>query len=217
MQNYIDSRLDILENKFLFFVCNVSEYHWISIVVANPFLVVAEGGTDGDDNDRDDFFGWCVLDSNSSHAASELDGFQGTVGSKNKASYGVRLFLNICASYLKAKKNNDGDGRKLVSADENNPTNEAIQEGKSFFYEEPFGSYKESLGTVQFPRFDFVCPSVIQQATSFNCGLAVVANSIMAFMIHLRETKFMRCDFETPILLDENDFCLQMSEDIYSL
>jgi hypothetical protein len=39
IQDYIDSRLDILEHKFLFFVCNVSQIHWISVVVVNPFLV----------------------------------------------------------------------------------------------------------------------------------------------------------------------------------
>jgi hypothetical protein len=37
---YIESRLDILEHKFLVFPCNTSTNHWLLEVVINPFLVV---------------------------------------------------------------------------------------------------------------------------------------------------------------------------------
>jgi hypothetical protein len=43
----------------------------------------------------------------------------------------VRLFLNVCALYLKAKKKKEKDAR---------PPNK-------FDYKEPFGRYTESLGT----------------------------------------------------------------------
>ena len=39
VRDYIDSRLDILEHKFIVFVCNQQDCHWVSIVVVNPFLV----------------------------------------------------------------------------------------------------------------------------------------------------------------------------------
>jgi hypothetical protein len=62
----------------------------------------------------EEFTGWCVLNSTERQNEREQHGFQGTsfTSARNKASYAVRLFLNICASYLKAKKNNEGDGRK---------------------------------------------------------------------------------------------------------
>jgi hypothetical protein len=51
IQNYIDSCLDIFENKFLVFVCNVASSHWVSVVVINPFLVfdqyLVDGNSDG--------------------------------------------------------------------------------------------------------------------------------------------------------------------------
>jgi hypothetical protein len=98
-------------------VCNVSQIHWISVVVVNPFLVsdgYLAAGKDvstvngalgdlaaGEDVSHvnggwgdDDFAGWCVLDSNGPEVDSG-NGFQGTSLTKNKASYGVRLFLNI--------------------------------------------------------------------------------------------------------------------------
>jgi hypothetical protein len=36
---YIDTRLDILENKFLVFICNIGSNHWVSVVVVNPNLI----------------------------------------------------------------------------------------------------------------------------------------------------------------------------------
>ena len=39
IKKYIDTRLDIMENKFLMFVCNISSNHWISVVVVNAFVI----------------------------------------------------------------------------------------------------------------------------------------------------------------------------------
>ena len=143
VQNYIDSRLDILEHKFLVFVCNVNDCHWVSIVVVNPFLVfdryIAEENEDVSDKataslDDDDFCGWCVLDSLGSTAQlSKENGFQGTFHLTNQASYGVQLFLNICVSYLKAKKWNDGDGWQPVCDSTGPDGNEKSQDKNSFF------------------------------------------------------------------------------------
>jgi hypothetical protein len=144
IQDYIDSRLNIF--KHIFFICNQSLMHWVSVVVISPFLVfdqyLAEGkyghgrhGASGDD----DFVGWCVFNSKRRSKEREQDGFQGTIYTKSDASYGVQLFLNICASYLKAKKKNEGDGRQ----------------GDSFQYEDPFGPFTESNGTEGFPQFDY--------------------------------------------------------------
>jgi hypothetical protein len=171
IQDYIDSRLDIFEHKFLVFVCNQGQMHWVSVVVINPFLAFDQYLAEGrDESDRhgalgdEDFVGWCVFNSNAILDEREQDGFQGTMYTKNRASFGVWLFLDICASYLKAKKKNEGDGR----------------EQNNFVYEEPFGRFTESKGTEEFPWFDYECPSIVQQSMSFNCGLAVVANC-MAF------------------------------------
>jgi len=182
IQDYTDSRLDIFEHKFLVFVCNRSDTHWVSVVVVNPFLVFDQYLAEGkDDHGRhgvlgdEDFVGWCVFNSNGRSNEREQDGFQGTMYTNNKASYGVWLFLNICASYLKAKKKNEGDGRQA----------------DSFQLEEPFGPFTESNGTEGFPWFDYDCPSILQQSNSFDCGLAAVANS-MAFVKHLKDLKFMK-------------------------
>ena len=50
IQDYIDSRLDIFEHKFLVFVCNIQNMHWISVVVINPFLVFDQYLAEGKDN-----------------------------------------------------------------------------------------------------------------------------------------------------------------------
>jgi hypothetical protein len=82
--------------------------------------------------------------------------------------------------YLKAKKQNEKDG----------------MHPNLFDYEEPFGRYTESLGTEEFARFDFGTPSFTGQSTSYDCGLALVANS-MAFVKHLEKVDFMRSNMET--------------------
>ena len=65
----------------------------------------------------------------------EQNGLQGTRHTRNNPAYGVHLFLNVCASYLKHKKENKGDGSQQ----------------HKFHYEEPFGDYKEVFGTEEFP------------------------------------------------------------------
>jgi hypothetical protein len=192
------------------FVCNENDCHWVAIVVVNPFLVfdryVAEDNENVFDkaasSDDEDFCGWCVFDSlGNSGMPSKAKGFHGTCSTMNKASYGVRLFLNICASYLKAKRNE-------ASSEEEN---------ESFCYDEPFGSFDESGGTVEFPRFDFPFPSVIQQSNGYDCGLAVVANS-MAFIIHLRHVKFMRSHMNVRRERGQTqNVVFLLPEDVYSL
>jgi len=117
IKKYIDTRLDIMENKFLMFLCNVSSNHWISVVVVNAFVIFDKYLREGKDNCQqsniphvdDNFCGWCIMNSNDNNG-NEQNGFQESVRTKNRASYGVRLFLNICASYLKAKNMDEGDG-----------------------------------------------------------------------------------------------------------
>jgi hypothetical protein len=137
-----------------------------------------DGGRTGVLGD-DDFVGWCVFNSNPRQQDESGNGLQGTMFTKNKASYGVRLFLNICASYLKAKKQHKGDGRQK----------------DNFHYDSPFGSFMEEKGTEGFPRFDYKCPSILGQSNAFNCGLAAVANS-MAFVNHSKNVPFMKTNME---------------------
>lgn len=94
IQDYTDSRLDIFEHKFLVFVCNQSQMHWVSVVVINPFLVFDQYLAEGkDDHGRhgasgdEDFVRWCVFNSNGRSKEREQDGFQGTMYTNNKASY----------------------------------------------------------------------------------------------------------------------------------
>jgi hypothetical protein len=205
IQKYIDSKLDILEHKFLVFLCNQSNMHWVSVVVVNPFLVfdhylVGRMGTMGGE---DDFVGWCVFNSNPRQDEESENGFQGTIFTKNKASYGVRLFLNICASYLKAKKQNKGDGRKK----------------ESFEIDSPFDLFMESKGTEGFPRFDFKCPSILGQSNTFDCGLAAVANT-MAFVNHSKKVPFMKANterHEKKLHQGSNEVCFFLKEEVYSL
>jgi hypothetical protein len=130
---YIKSRLDILEHKFLVFLCNMDRNHWVSVVVINPFVVLEanqQTGTTFDYNqcqDDDQIAGWCIFNSNVSGKDKNEHGFQGTESTKNKASFGVQLFLNICASYIKFKKDHEGIGQGSDELD-------------NFAYQEPFGS-----------------------------------------------------------------------------
>jgi hypothetical protein len=50
IQAYIDSRLDILQHKFLVFICNINDLHWVSVVVVNPFLVLDQYLAEGNEN-----------------------------------------------------------------------------------------------------------------------------------------------------------------------
>jgi hypothetical protein len=108
------------------------------------------------------------------------------VGTKNNASYGVRLFLNICVSHLKEKKSIEGEEK----INEDQAINEGDEEQEvKFSYEEPFGYFMTNLGTEDFPHLNFPFPSIIWQTNSFDYGLAVVANS-MAFVKHLKSVSF---------------------------
>jgi hypothetical protein len=174
-------------------------------VVVNPFLVfdhylVGRMGTMGGE---DDFVGWCVFNSNPRQDEESENGFHGPIFTKNKASYGVRLFLNICASYLKAKKQNKCDGRKK----------------KSFEIDSPFDLFMESKGTEGFPRFDFKCPSILGQSNTFDCGLAAVANT-MAFVNHSKKVPFMKANMERhekKLHQGSNEVRFFLKEEIYSL
>jgi hypothetical protein len=133
---YIESRLDILEHKSLVFPCNTNGSHWVSVVVINPFLVVDANKRTGAAYDSDlcsddeIMAGWCVMNSNPSTVNVEDSGFQGTAFTKNKATLGVRLFLNICASFIKFKKDNEGDAQGL-------------DDSHVFQYKQPFGDYQD--------------------------------------------------------------------------
>jgi hypothetical protein len=111
LKDYINTRLDIFEHKFLDFVCNVSNTHWLSVVVISPFLVYGKflQGDGKHDVSHEEIMRWCVLNSNPHSNEKQINRVQGTCFTKNHASYGMRLFLNVCALYLKAKKQNEKD------------------------------------------------------------------------------------------------------------
>jgi hypothetical protein len=98
------------------------------------------------------------------------------VNTKNNSSYGVHLFLDICVSYLKEKKSIEGEEK--INDDQAINKGDEKQEVKFSSYEEPFGYFMTNLGTEDFPHLNFPFPSIIRQTNSFDCGLAVVANSI---------------------------------------
>jgi hypothetical protein len=53
------------------------------------------------------------MNSNPSVGNVEDSGFQGMAFTRNKAAFGVHIFLNICASFIKFKKDNDGVAQGL--------------------------------------------------------------------------------------------------------
>jgi hypothetical protein len=176
---YIDSNSGIMDRKFLIFICNRSTSHWIAVIVINPWVISDPFINKGKGNvsDFDEVSGWLVLDSNHSHYKEKTqDGFQSSLHTKGCASAGVRLFLNICASYQKYEcdklEGNAGDSTLLP-------------------YKEPFGEYCVDDDEMNdFPRMYYPFPSIIQQQNSNDCGLCVIANS-MAFVLHLREIPFI--------------------------
>jgi hypothetical protein len=188
---YIDSRLDILEQKFLIFLCNLGHNHWVSVVVVNPFLTSGpflKGDDESadydlpDDSDQD-LCGWCLFDSLSSNDSDDKssDGFHGTFYTTFPTSLGVRLFLNICASYLKLRKS------------EENYEGEADE--YEFEYEEPFGDYSSDTLNPNFIHLDYTSPNIILQQNSHDCGFASVANAI-AFVLHTRSVRFSFSNLE---------------------
>ena len=139
---------------------------------------------------------------------TDTKGLQGTMGTSNCADYGVCLFLNVCASYLKAQgKKNEG----IITTEE-----------QSFQYDEPFGPYTEYKGTEGFPRFDFDDPNILSQSNCYDCGLAVVANS-MAFVKAAKKiefTKAMKLSTNSRLDLDKNldvHFCFKTRNYSYSV
>jgi hypothetical protein len=132
----------------------------------------------------------------------EDSGFQGTAFTKNKATFGVHLFLNICASFIKFKKDNEGVAQGLDDL-------------HVFQYEQPFGNYQDEMGTTNFPRIDLHSPSIIAQNNRFDCGLAAVANS-MAFVKHYNDVLFTKA-IMTRCLTTGRDVCYEITEDIFGL
>ena len=83
----------------------------------------------------------------------------------------VRLFMNVCASYIHAINSPD-------------------QQGSSYSYTEPFGPYQNPMGTTEFPWFDFETPLILKQFDGWNCGLACVVNAV-AFVHHFEKIDFV--------------------------
>jgi hypothetical protein len=176
------------------------------VVVINPFLVVDVNKRTGaaynsDLCDDDEIMsGWCVMSSNPSAVSVEDSGFQGTAFTKNKAIFGVRLFFNICASFIKFKKDNEGD-------------TQALDDLHVFQYEQPFGDYQDKIGTTNFPRIDLLSPSIIAQNNGFNCGLAAAANS-MAFLKHYKDVLFTKANLKRCVTTG-SEVRYEVAEDIF--
>jgi hypothetical protein len=173
------------------------------VVVINPFLVVdvnkRTGAAYNSDLCIEDeiMAGWCDINSNPSAVNVEDSGFQGTAFTKNKATFGVRLFLNICASFIKFKKDNEGDAQVLDDL------------------HEPFGDYQDEISTTNFPRIDLPSPSIIAQNNGFDCGLAAVANS-MAFVKHYKDVLFKKANLKRCVTTG-SEVCYEVSEDIFGM
>jgi hypothetical protein len=146
--------------------------------------------------------GWCVMNSNPSAVNVEDSGFQGTAFTKNKATFGVCLFLNICASFIKIKKDNDGVAQGLDDL-------------HVFQYEQPFGNYQDEMGTTNFPRIDSQSPSIIAQNNGFDCGLAPVANS-MSFVKHYKDALVTKA-IMTRCVTAGREVCYEITKDIFGL
>jgi hypothetical protein len=158
-------------------------------LISDPFLKGdVEFASSLDDDSKDDadvhLCGWCVFDSMSGNSQEKTDQwFHGTFYTQLDPSLGVRLFLNICTSYLKSRK-----------SDENNEG-----EADEFKYEEPFGDY--SASDVVHPEvteifcLDYTSPNIILQQNSNDCGFASVANAI-AFVLQMKTVPFTFSNLE---------------------
>lgn len=128
--------------------------------------------------------GGSFFDSLGGHHAQYKDGLKGTVGDKNvKIISSVRLFLNVCASYIGA-------------------INMPNQEGRTYDYLEPFGHCRNTKGSTKFSRLDFESPSILKQQDAFNCGIACVANAV-GFVRHFKKTDFALSDMR--LVIDDPD------------
>jgi hypothetical protein len=114
----------------------------------------------------------------------------------------VCLFLIICASFIKFKKDNEGDAQGLDDL-------------HVFQYEQPFGDYQDKISTTNFPRIDLLSPSIIAQNNGFNCGLAAVANS-MAFVKHYKDVLFTKANLKRCVTTG-SEVCYEIAEDIFGL
>jgi hypothetical protein len=200
---YVDSVHDLFEHKFLLFLCNPSEMHWITIVVVNPSLLYnsVHKSKTIQPGQTDNFCGFSVFDS---MAMSKQDlpeakakGLIPTSNAKYRISYGVHLFLNFCASYLYSiNKGETSDGLPQIT----------------FAFEQPFGLWYSSGGTNEFPHFDYNFPSILCQHDQINCGFACVANAF-AFVKHLKDINFSTTLMipvkEGHFFLDRNTYSLQ--------
>jgi hypothetical protein len=107
---YIESRLNILEHKFLVFPCNTNGNHWVSVVVINPFLVVdlnkRTGAAYDSDlyNDDEIMAGWCVMNSDPSTVNVEDSGFQGTAFTKKRLRWECASFLTSVPHLSNSRK-----------------------------------------------------------------------------------------------------------------
>jgi len=143
---YVDTVRDLFEHKFLLFFFNLSDTHWIAIVVVNPSLLynsVLQRKTDHHGDDVDDFSGFSVFDtlamSKQDMPQAKAKGLIPTSNSEYRAEYGVHLFLNCCASYLYSIN------KKGETTESNNLT---------FLFAEPFALLNIFKGTKKFPRID---------------------------------------------------------------
>jgi hypothetical protein len=107
---YVDCVRDLFEHKFLVFLCNPSDFHWISYVVVNPFLIYKKGKTEmtskGDESDP--FAGWCLFDFTAwtqieAKNARET-GLIPTTRSKCKSWHGIQYFLSCWCRCARAPR-----------------------------------------------------------------------------------------------------------------
>jgi hypothetical protein len=116
----------------------------------------------------------------------------------------VRLFLIICASFIKFKKDDDvfNDG-----------VAHGLDDLHVFQYEQPFGNYQDKMGDTNFPWIDLHSPSIIAQSNGFDCGLAAVANS-MAFVKHYKDVLFVKA-IMTRHVTTGREVCYEIIEDAH--
>jgi hypothetical protein len=86
-------------------------------MVVNPFLIYNKGHpTKPWKDDSNTFAGWCVFDSTAWTEAEQPQAKESglilTTQSHYNASYGIRFFLNFCASYLYSKDDPQNKGKQ---------------------------------------------------------------------------------------------------------
>jgi hypothetical protein len=84
IHKYVDSIRDIMDHKYLAFLFNTGEAHWVTMVVVNPsaiFTASIGSGTDG--TGQKAAGGWFFLDSSGCAKNQYEDGLKGMVGDTN--------------------------------------------------------------------------------------------------------------------------------------